>query len=51
MIADRPGNLAIDSVAGAARRSGVMRLIEDEEGTRTEVAQSLAKSGDVGFVG
>jgi len=28
-----------------------MRLIEDEEGTRTEVAQSLAKSGDVGFVG
>src|SRR5262249_3936584 len=50
-IADGPGNLAIDGIAGAARRSGVMCLIEDEEGTWAEVAQSRAQSSDVGFVG
>ena len=57
-VLETPGDLAhglreltVDGVARAARRCGVVRLVEDQQGARPELAQQVAQACDIGLVG
>ncbi len=50
-LADRPRELAGDRVARAAGRRRMMRLVEDEQRARAELAEHVAQAGDIGLVG
>ena len=50
-VAHGLGELAVDGVAGAAGRRGVVRLVQDQQGTRPEPAQDVAQPSSVGLVG
>ena len=43
--------LAVDCVARPAGRRGMMRLVEDKESSRTEIAQHVPQTTDVSLVG
>src|SRR3984893_3667174 len=43
--------LAVDCVARPAGRCGMMRLVEDKESSRTEIAQHVPQTTDVSLVG
>ncbi len=48
--ADCLGELAVDRIAGAARRRGMVRLVENQHRTRPEVPEQVAQAADVGLV-
>src|SRR5205807_9680673 len=48
--ADRHRELAIDRIAGAAGRGRVMRLVEDQQGAGSKIAEEIAQSADIGFI-
>ena len=50
-LADRPGELARDRIARAAGRRRMMRLVEDEQRARAEIAEHVAQPRDVVLVG
>ncbi len=47
---NRAGELAVNGVARPARRRRVMRLVEDEQRARSEVAEKVAQAADIGLV-
>ena len=49
-IADGPGDLRIDRILRAARRGGVVGLVEDEQRSGPEVSEPVTKCGGVGLV-
>ena len=49
-VADGPGDLRVDGVLRAARRGGVVGLVEDEQRAGPEVAEPVAERGGVGLV-
>ena len=49
-IADGAGELRLDAVAPAARRRGVMRLVQDQQTARLHLAEPLAHGVRVGRV-
>ena len=49
-VADGPGDLRVDGVFRAARRGGVVGLVEDEQRAGAEVAQPVAQRGRIGLV-
>ena len=49
-VADGPGDLRVDGVLRAARRGGVVGLVEDEQRAGPEVAEPVAQRGGVGLV-
>ena len=50
-LTDGLGELAVDRIARTARRCRVMRLVEDQQRTRSECAKKITQAGNLGLIG
>lgn len=50
-VADGLGEVAVDGIAGAAGRSGVVRFVQNQQGAGAELAQHVAQAAAVRLVG